>query len=103
MAGRHANFQRQLAAALGVLMLGCIVGLTKVEWAVLFLTIGLVLAAEMANSAIEAVVNLITVERRSQAKIAKDVAAGMVLFTAIIAIVIGVLLFMPKLVGFLRY
>ena len=93
---RHANFQRQLVVALGALFLGYITKLSRIEWTVLFLTIGLVLTAEMANSAVEAVVDLITEERKQKAKIAKDVAAGVVLFTAIISIIVGVLLFFPK-------
>lgn len=97
MIRRHVNFQRQLTVAVVALILGYVTGLSKAEWAVLFLTIGLVLSAEMANSAIEAVVDLITEERRIKAKIAKDIAAGMVLFTVMISIMVGVLLFIPKL------
>ena len=54
---------------------------------------GLVLVAEMANSAIEAMVDLITKERRKEAKKAKDIAAGMVLLASGLSIIIGVLVF----------
>lgn len=97
MALWHANFQKQLAAAAGVLFLGYVTKLSRIEWMVLFLTVELVLAAEMANSAIEAMADLITEERRQKAKIAKDVAAGMALLTAIMSVIIGALLFLPKI------
>ena len=55
----------------------------------------MVITAEMVNSAIEKMVDLITKEHRQEAKIAKDVSAGMVLVTAIAAVIIGVLILSP--------
>ncbi|HSA84199.1 MAG TPA: diacylglycerol kinase family protein [Patescibacteria group bacterium] len=68
---------------------------TPFEMGILGLTIMMVISAEMVNSAIEKMVDLITKEHREEAKIAKDVAAGMVLVTAIAAFIIGSLIFMP--------
>ena len=65
------------------------------EMAILGLTMMMVITAEMINSAIEKMVDLITKEHRQEAKIAKDVAAGMVLVTAIAAAIIGTLIFLP--------
>jgi diacylglycerol kinase len=65
------------------------------EMGILGLTMMMVITAEMVNSAIEKMVDLITKEHRQEAKIAKDVAAGMVLVTAIAAIIIGVLILSP--------
>lgn len=93
---RHVNFQRQLAVMLVIVTGGYLFKLSTIEWMILILTIGMVLMAEMINSSIEAVVDLITEEKKQKAKIAKDVAAGMVLFTALISIAVGVLLFFPK-------
>lgn len=93
----HANIQRQLSIAVVVILLGGITKLSLTEWAILLLTIGMVLSLEMANSSIESVVNLVTKERRLDAKIAKDISAGMVLFASVISIMIGALLFIPKL------
>lgn len=61
----------------------------------------LVLSAEMINSAIEKMVDLITLEHRKEAKIAKDVAAGMVLLTALGSIIVGVLIFVPHIMAYL--
>src|SRR5882762_72566 len=67
------------------------------EMGILGLTMMMVITAEMINSAIEKMVDLITKEHRQEAKIAKDVSAGMVLLTAIAAMVIGTLIFLPYL------
>jgi diacylglycerol kinase len=65
------------------------------QMAILGLTMMMVITAEMINSAIEKMVDLITKEHRQEAKIAKDVAAGMVLVTALAAAIIGTLIFLP--------
>ena len=56
----------------------------------------MVFVAEMLNTAVEAMVDLITIEKRQDAKIAKDVAAGMVLVSAFFSIIIGLYIFLPK-------
>ena len=99
MLTKHGNFRIQLAAALAVVVAGAVFRLSFGEWAMLMLTIGLVLGAEMANSSIEAVVDLITKERRLKAKIAKDVVAGMVLLVSMLSVAIGVLIFLPKILA----
>ena len=71
--------------------------------AILGLTMMMVITAEMINSAIEKMVDLITKEHRQEAKIAKDVAAGMVLVTAIAAAIIGTLIFLPYVVKLFHY
>src|SRR5215469_18728035 len=68
---------------------------TPAQMAILGLTMMMVITAEMINSAIEKMVDLITKEHRQEAKIAKDVAAGMVLLTALAAAIIGSLIFLP--------
>lgn len=72
------------------------------EMGILGITILLVIAAEMINSAIEQMVDLITSEHRKEAKIAKDVAAGMVLVTASGSVVVGLLIFVPHIFKFFR-
>jgi diacylglycerol kinase len=72
------------------------------QMAILGLTMMMVITAEMINSAIEKMVDLITKEHRKEAKIAKDVAAGMVLVTAIAAAIIGTLIFLPYVLKLLR-
>ncbi len=71
--------------------------LTRVETALVFITISLVVTAELINTAIESVVDMITEEYHPLAKIAKDVAAGAVVITAINAVVVGYVVFYDRL------
>ena len=73
--------------------------LTPVEWAVLFLTIGMVWMAEFLNTAIEAVVDLASPQQNPLAKIGKDVGAAAVLITAMASVVIGILILGPRLLA----
>lgn len=67
------------------------------EMGILGVMILLVISTEMINSAIEQMVNLITTEHRQEAKVAKDVAAGMVLVTTLGSIIVGILIFVPHI------
>lgn len=91
------NFRIHLALAFLATLLGLWLGLAWAEWAVLAATVVLVLAAEMVNTMIESLVDLVTQEFHPLAGVAKDVAAGVVLLTAIGAVVVGLLIFLPKL------
>lgn len=82
---------------LAVIVLGFLLEITKVEWITLFLTIGLVWMAELFNTAIEALVDLISPEHHNTAKICKDVSAGSVLVSALISVLVGLLIFGPPL------
>ena len=91
------NARIHLSLALVVIVLGLWLGLSRIEWAIIVLTIGLVLAAESFNTVAEAAVDLATAEYHPLAKIAKDVAAGAVLLMAITAVVVGLLILGPPL------
>jgi undecaprenol kinase len=67
------------------------------EFLVAAIMIVLVISAEMINSSIEEVVNLLVSEHRKEAKIAKDVAAGMVLLISVFALAVGIILFLPHI------
>lgn len=87
---RNARIHLAVMVMIGSVGLG--IGLSRVEWAVLALVAGMVLAAEWFNTAVEAVVDLITTEPHPLAKAAKDAAAAGVLLTAMVAVGVGVLL-----------
>lgn len=72
------------------------------EMGILGVMILLVISAEMINTAIEEMVDLIASDHRKEAKIAKDVASGMVLVAAIGSVIVGVLIFTPYIVRLLR-
>jgi len=90
-AQRHLRFH--FVAALLALLAGAVMGLSRAEVLVLLFAITLVILAELFNTAIEAVVDLVTTTYHPLAKHAKDVAAGAVLIAALNAVVVGLLLF----------
>ncbi len=77
--------------------------ISTTEWMILLLTIALVFATEFFNSAIEALADKISTEKDEHIKKAKDVAAGAVLFTAIISVIVGILIFGEKLLTAFGY
>lgn len=93
------NFRVHVFFATLAIVLGFLFHLSRPEWSVIIFVIGLVLIAEMVNTSIESVVDLITDQFHLKAKIAKDVAAGMVLVSAIIAIITGILIYIPHLIN----
>jgi undecaprenol kinase len=80
-----------------IIVIGCSVffSISKWEWLFVIVAIGGIFSLELMNSAIERVVDLITVEYHPLAKQAKDLAAGAVFIYAIIAVVIGIFIFIP--------
>jgi diacylglycerol kinase (ATP) len=91
------NMRIHIAVALLVLIVSLFLNVSRLELVVVVVAIAFVLAAEMVNSAIEAVVDIITDEFDPRAKVAKDVAAGAVLVAAINALVVAYLVFADKL------
>ncbi len=91
------NIKIHCAAAILVTISGIWLQISKTEWMICFILFGLILALELVNTAVEATVDLFTEERKPLAKKAKDAAAGAVLIVAIFAAVIGILIFIPKL------
>ncbi|MCH5583879.1 diacylglycerol kinase family protein [Shimazuella sp. AN120528] len=91
------NMRIHFITALVVLLLSLCLSLSKLEILLLFVTITLVLFAELINTSIEAVVDMITEEFHPLAKIAKDVAAGAVFLTAGLAFIVGTSIFFPYL------
>jgi diacylglycerol kinase len=84
-------------AAVGVFAAGFWLELGRIDWAILVLTVAVVWVAEFTNTAVEAVVDLLSPNIHPLAKVAKDVAAAAVLIAALAAVVIGLLLFGPPL------
>ena len=91
------NIKIHCAPAILVTIFGIWLQISKTEWMICFILFGLILALELVNTAVEATVDLFTEERKPLAKKAKDAAAGAVLIVAIFAAVIGILIFIPKL------
>lgn len=84
-------------ASVAVFVLALWLGLGRLEWSILMLTVALVWVAEFVNTSVEAVVDLLSPEIHPRAKVAKDVAAAAVLIAALAAVVIGLLILGPPL------
>lgn len=87
------NMQIHTLAAFLVLSIAYMAGINSTDLIALCITITLVLLAEMINTAVETTVDLYTKDYHPLAKIAKDVAAGGVLLTAVNAIIVGFVIF----------
>ncbi|MBQ9067637.1 MAG: diacylglycerol kinase family protein [Eggerthellaceae bacterium] len=91
------NFRIELCFAVAAFVLGIAFGNTFEQWLVVAVCIGLVLGGECVNSAVEAVVDLVSPDEHPLAKRAKDAAAGGVLLFSIAAFVVGVALYLPPI------
>lgn len=91
------NFRVHLICSAAAVSLGLYLKITSTEMAIILFTILLGLSGEMINTALESMTDLITTQWKEQAKIAKDVSAGMMLLIAIGAILIALFIFIPYL------
>ncbi len=92
------NIIIQLIFGILAVILGFVFKISLFEWLILSITIFLVLFAEFMNTAIETTVDLITEEYNEKAKIIKDVAAGAVLITAVNSIIVGLIIFLERII-----
>ncbi len=95
------NFKREIALGIIALILSYILKIDKIEFIIILTMICLVLTAEIINTAIERTVDLVTKEYHELARIAKDVSAGSVLVTSIFSLIIGIIIFIPKIITLL--
>lgn len=98
----NQNLKIHLFVGIVVAFLAVVLKVSHFEMGILALMILLVMASEMINTSIEEMVDLITTEHKEEAKIAKDVAAGMVLLTAGGSVIVGILIFAPYILRFFK-
>lgn len=91
------NLRFHLAAAVLVVIAGIWIGLTGIEWAVIAVAIGLVMMMELVNSGVERVSDLLKPRLDHYVKEIKDIMAAAVLFSALLAVIIGIIIFFPRL------
>ena len=92
------NFRIHFALSLLVILAGFYLQVSYTQMTILILTIAFGLGCEMINTSLESMTDLITKEWRENAKIAKDVAAGMVLVTSIGSVIVGVIILTPYII-----
>ncbi|OGD85704.1 hypothetical protein A2164_01515 [Candidatus Curtissbacteria bacterium RBG_13_35_7] len=91
------HFKMHVAAATVAIILGLIYKISATEWLILILLSFSIIAAEAMNTAIEETCNLLHPEHHPRARLAKHCAAGSVLIISIAAIIIGLIIFLPKI------
>ena len=99
LVGGEANARIHCVAAACAVTAGICLDISRLEWIAVTFAIGMVLAAEAVNSAIEALADRVSPEYDEAIKRTKDLAAGAVLLLAIAAAVVGLIIFLPKLVS----
>ena len=95
------NFKVHTFLGALALLLGWLFHLSPVEWCLVLLVIALVLTMEMLNTAIEKLCDFMEPNPNEHIKIIKDICAGMVLCSAVFALVIGIIIYFPKGILFL--
>jgi len=93
---RHA--QVHVAITVGVIVAGCILKISPTEWMFICTAIAVVLGAEAFNTAIEKLCDVVHPDKHKQIGLVKDMAAGAVLLCAGIAVIIGCIIFIPKII-----
>lgn len=97
------NARVHFLAALAAIILGIVLNLTRFEWLILILVIGAVFAMEMINTSIEGLADLYSNAPNPKIKRIKDLSAGAVLVAAITALVVGIIIFLPKILTVFLY
>lgn len=95
------NARIHLVVAVCVIAAGSFFSISAVEWLAVTLSIGAVFSAELFNSAIEHLADYVAPEKHDKIKKVKDMAAAAVLVFALSAVIVGCLVFIPKLIEFL--
>lgn len=94
------NFRFHLCAAALACLTGCFLKISEIEWILIFLVSGLVLCAEIINTALEVLVDLVSPGYHEKAGRVKDIAAASVLVAALVALLTGAMIFLPKILTY---
>lgn len=97
------NAQIHLVLAVIALILGFILKISSTEWTVIIMVIGAVLAFEAVNSSIEVLADFVSPTRSHRIKKVKDLAAAAVLLVSIAALIVGIIIFAPKITAYLAH
>ena len=95
------NLQIQSLVALAILILGWYLKIEKGEWLVLVLVIDLVILMELINSAVERITDILKPRLDNYVKEIKDIMAAVVMLASIVAVIVGLIIFIPYLLKYL--
>lgn len=96
------NFKIHVTVFILTMILGAFLKISINEWFAILIVSAVVMQAELLNSAIEKAIDYIKPEIHPKAKVIKDISAGAVLITAMIAFMIGLIIFVPKILLMIR-
>ncbi len=99
---REQNLLIHIIATICVTIFGIILHISFNEWLLVYFLVAFVITSELINSSIELAVDLVTEEYHPLAKVAKDVSAGAVLISAVCALLVGLYIFVPKIIYLIR-
>ncbi len=91
------NMKIHVLAVVLVTLAGFLFKISKMEWIICIILFGMVISLELANTAIETTVDIAMPERNEKAKLAKDISAGAVLVCAFVSVIVGLMIFVPKI------
>ncbi len=95
--------ERNLRIHLGIgamaVLLGALLSLSKTEWLVIIMLVGFILSLELVNTVVEHLLDVVSIKYHPNIKHAKDMMAGAVLVSDLAALVIGLIIFIPKIFG----
>lgn len=91
------NIKIHIFIMLLVIIAGIMLKISKIDWIICIILFAIVIGGELFNTAIETVVDMVMPEKNDKAKFAKDVSAGAVLILAIGAAIVGLIIFIPKI------
>ncbi|CAH0995894.1 Undecaprenol kinase [Emticicia aquatica] len=97
LAENNARFH--LLSAIIVLLTGFYLKISAVEWTIIIMQIGLILAVETINTSIEKLCDFVSVEYHQLIGKVKDLAAAAVLIVSIVAVIVGIIIFLPKILS----
>ena len=95
------NFKREILLGMITVVLSYLLKIDKIEFIIIIIVIGLVLVSEIINTAIERLVDLVSPKYNKLAGEVKDIAASSVLLMCIFSLVVGVIIFVPKIINLL--
>lgn len=93
------NMKIHVVATILVIILGIYLKLNLIEWSIITIAIVIVISAELFNTAIETIVDMVSPQKNEKAKLAKDISAGAVLILAIGSAIVGFMIFLPKIIA----
>jgi diacylglycerol kinase (ATP) len=93
------SIKAQISVGLIMTILGFVMEISAVEWAIQLLTIGLVLVAEALNTGIEKIANFVQPNFDKEIGVIKDISAGAVAFAALLSLAIGLIIYLPKFIA----